>query len=39
MIKKYAVLTEELQNDLLRINNKGIPVDIVFKQGAGTLGL
>ncbi len=38
MVEEYAVLTEELQNDLSRINSKGIPVDIVFKQGANILG-
>lgn len=39
MIEKYAVISEELQSDLDKINNLGIPVDIVFKQGIEVLGL
>ena len=39
MIEKYGVITTELQEDLERINSKGIPVDIVFKQGVDVLGL
>jgi hypothetical protein len=39
MVEKYGVLTEELKIDLERINSKGIPVDIVFKQGPEVLGL
>lgn len=32
-------IKEQLQNDLDRINEKGIPVDIVFEQGPEVLGL
>jgi hypothetical protein len=39
MVKQYGVPTKELQADLDRINSKGIPVDIVFKQGPDVLGL
>lgn len=38
-IKKYGVMPEELRADLDKINQKGIPVDIVFKQGAEVLEL
>lgn len=36
---KYGVITPELQQDLDRINNAGIPRDIRFNQGIKTLGL
>ncbi|MBN1952054.1 MAG: hypothetical protein JW801_12705 [Bacteroidales bacterium] len=39
MLKKYGVLTDELEQDLRLINSRGIPVDIVFEQGPGKLGL
>jgi hypothetical protein len=39
MVEKYGSLTEELKIDLERINSKGIPLDIVFKQGPEVLGL
>jgi len=39
MVEKYGMLTKELQDDLLRINNKGIPVDIIFYQGTNILGI
>jgi hypothetical protein len=39
MVEKYGMLTKELKIDLERINSKGIPVDIVFKQGPEVLGL
>ncbi len=39
MIEKYTIITEELRNDLDRINSQGIPVDIVFNQGVDVLGL
>jgi hypothetical protein len=32
-------LTPELQGDLARLGGKGIPVDVVFEQGANVLGL
>jgi hypothetical protein len=38
-IEKYSVLPTELTNDLEKINQKEIPVDIVFNQGAKNLGL
>jgi hypothetical protein len=39
MIRQYGVMDEELKAALKRIENKDIPVDIVFKQGAEVLGL
>jgi len=39
MISKYGILSPELQNDLQIVNNKDIPVDIVFTQGPEVLGL
>ncbi|MCQ2280347.1 MAG: Zn-dependent hydrolase, partial [Bacteroidales bacterium] len=36
---KYGVITPELQKDLDRINQAGIPRDIRFNQGVKTLGL
>ena len=36
---QYGVITPELQQDLDRINNAGIPRDIRFNQGLKTLGL
>jgi hypothetical protein len=35
----HTKLTPELQGDLARLGGKGIPVDVVFKQGANVLGL
>lgn len=32
-IKEEGIIKEMLQNDLDRINNANIPVDIVFEQG------
>jgi hypothetical protein len=32
-------LAPELQGDLARLSGKGIPVDVVFEQGANVLGL
>ncbi|MES2455054.1 MAG: Zn-dependent hydrolase [Bacteroidota bacterium] len=37
--KEKAVITSELQADLDRLTKKGIPVDIVFEQGANVLGV
>ncbi len=34
-----AVISPELQKDLDRLSTKGIPVDIVFEQGADVLGV
>ncbi len=39
MVEKYGKITPELQSDLDRINQKNIPVDIVFNQGPEQLGL
>ena len=33
-----AIISSELQQDLDNLNNKGIPVDIVFQQGVDVLG-
>ena len=38
-VARYGVVREELASDLSRINDAGIPVDIVFKQGKSVLGL
>lgn len=37
--KEKAVIPTELQDDLDRLTKKGIPVDIVFEQGADVLGV
>ncbi|WP_291857610.1 Zn-dependent hydrolase [Marinilabilia sp.] len=39
MIALMGNINPELQSDLDRINNAGIPVDIVFEQGPGVVGL
>lgn len=39
MINSFGNINPELANDLDRINNAGIPVDIVFEQGPEVLGL
>ncbi|HBS85875.1 MAG: Zn-dependent hydrolase [Bacteroidetes bacterium GWF2_38_335] len=36
---KDGQIRPELQKDLDKVNNSGIPVDIVFEQGASVLGL
>lgn len=38
-IEKYAFVGPVLQADLDRLNAEGVPVDIVFEQGADVLGL
>jgi hypothetical protein len=38
-IESDGVMTETLQRDLERVNEAGIPVDIVFRQGKEVLGL
>jgi len=38
-IENDGVMTEQLRADLERVNEAGIPVDIVFKQGKDVLGL
>jgi hypothetical protein len=37
--KEKAVVKPDLQNDLNKLQQKGIPVDIVFEQGVEVLGL
>ncbi len=39
MIEEKGFIREALQNDLDRINEAGIPRDIVFEQGAEVLGI
>ena len=39
MIENMGIINDELNSDLDRINNAGIPVDIVFEQGPEVLGL
>ena len=38
-IENDGVMTEQLRAGLDRVNEAGIPVDIVFKQGKDVLGL
>jgi hypothetical protein len=38
-MEKYGVMGEQLEADLERLNDAGIPVDVVFEQGAEELGL
>lgn len=37
--KEKAMITPELQGDLDRLSQKGIPVDIIFEQGVDVLGV
>ena len=37
--KEKAIVKADLQSDLKRLHQKGIPVDIVFEQGVEVLGL
>ncbi|RKE03296.1 dipeptidyl-peptidase 3 family protein [Marinifilum flexuosum] len=39
MIAERGFIREDLQKDLDRVNNAGIPKDVVFKQGVKVLGL
>lgn len=39
LLEKYGKISPELQSDLDRLSNANIPVDIVFEQGTGVLGL
>jgi hypothetical protein len=39
LVKEKAFISPELQADLDRLGEKGIPVDIIFEQGAAVLGL
>jgi hypothetical protein len=38
-MRTYGVVRPELQADLNRLSGRGIPVDVVFEQGASVLGL
>lgn len=38
-MEKYGVIGPQLQADLDRLGTAGIPVDVVFEQGVGVLGL
>ncbi len=37
--REQAIIFPELQGDLERLNNKKIPVDIIFEQGVNVLGV
>lgn len=37
--RENAIITAELQGDLDKLTKKGIPVDIIFEQGADILGM
>jgi hypothetical protein len=37
--KENALISPDLQSDLDRLSKKGIPVDIIFEQGADVLGV
>ena len=39
LIAEYGIVKDLLASDLERLNAEGIPVDIVFRQGKGVLGL
>ena len=39
MVNKLGIIKDQLQADLNRINEAGIPRDIRFKQGKEMLGL
>jgi hypothetical protein len=39
LMSKQAVIGKQLQEDLDKVNNMGIPVDVVFEQGTAVLGL
>jgi len=39
LVKDYGVIKPDLNKDLDRISDEGIPVDIVFEQGPEVLGL
>jgi hypothetical protein len=39
LMEEYGVMGEQLEADLERLNDAGIPVDVVFEQGAEELGL
>ena len=39
LVKEKGIIPEQLQKDLDRLNDKHIPVDIIFEQGTKVLGL
>ncbi len=39
LLKDKGLIKPDLQNDLNKLQQKGIPVDIIFEQGADVLGL
>ncbi|MDH5602618.1 MAG: Zn-dependent hydrolase [Cyclobacteriaceae bacterium] len=39
LVQQYGGITPDLQNDLDKLGDKGIPVDIIFEQGVDVLGL
>lgn len=39
LLEKQGVISQQLANDLARLEKSNIPVDIVFKQGKSVLGL
>ncbi len=38
-MQRYGAIDTQLQGDLNRLTSAGIPVDVVFEQGTGVLGL
>ena len=39
LVKEQGFIGEQLQGELDRLSEKGIPVDVVFRQGIDVLGL
>ena len=39
LMKQKGVIHPDLQQDLNKLQQKGIPVDVVFKQGVDVVGL
>ena len=39
LVAKQGIIGTQLQSDLDRLSAKGIPVDVIFEQGAAVLGL
>ena len=39
LVSEYGVIKKELQSDLSRLSQEGIPVDVVFNQGVDILGI
>jgi hypothetical protein len=39
LLKEKGIVKPDLQSDLNKLQQKGIPVDIIFKQGSDVLGL